>query len=57
MKITFELTPNEAKELMTPGEAQVTAYQNLTSAFVSGWLKTMGDMQRNARAFSASKKD
>lgn len=56
MKITFELTPDEAKELMTPGQAQVTAYQNLTAAFVTGWLKTMGDIQKNARPFTAREK-
>ena len=56
MKITFELSTEEAKELITPGPAQVTAYQNLTSAFISSWMQVSKDIMTNARSFSAREK-
>lgn len=56
MKITFELSTEEAKELITPGPAQVTAYQNLTSAFISSWMQVARDIQKNARSFSLTEK-
>ena len=57
MKITFELSTEEAKELITPGPAQVTAYQNLTSAFISSWMQVSKDIMANARPFAATKKN
>lgn len=56
MRIIVEMTPEEAKEMLTPGERQVTMYTDMTLAFTKAWMKTLGEIQSNARFLTQPKK-
>lgn len=49
MKITVDLTPDECKDLLTPGPNQIKLYNDLVAAFTKSWMETMGIMQKNAK--------
>lgn len=55
MKITFEMTPEEFKELLTPGPNQITMYNEMVNAAAKSWMETMGAMRKNASLWNRSK--
>lgn len=57
MKITFNITPSEFKELLTPGPNQIIIYNELMSAAAKSWMETMGAMQKNAGLWNRNKED
>jgi hypothetical protein len=48
MKINIEITPEEFKDLLTPGPNQVKIYNELMTAATKSWMETIGAMQKNA---------
>lgn len=47
IKIETELTPEEFKELFTPGPKQTEVYTELCSSLQKSMLESMGEFQKN----------
>lgn len=48
MKINIEISPEELKEMLTPGPNQIKLYNELMTAATKSWIETVGAIQKNA---------